>query len=309
MVERAHGNDDGHEDRGHEDRRHQDREHADRGPEAPPGVARLRDEVRSARAQISTGWPVLDRLTGGIPLARGTVVRGPSQLRLQVLARMAAWAAGDGWPVLIASRTLTESELRLAVAAGGLGLPAAALLDDDRYDHWLDARLRVLDLRVIGGRDAHLRAGEEVAARTPALLIVDDYLMSEVAWQMLLDPRDQELDLLAWPRHHRCALVLGDPGMDRWSWTLDRADLNIRLVPREREPQVRISAYRGPQGQSAEVPLRHGYLDAPIPSSALVRRAGVTNLWQDSPEQDVEGFAGALGVDSDQLFWQPDEGA
>lgn len=42
---------------------------------------------------------------------------------------MAAWAAADGDPTIIASRAVTTEELWLADGAGGLGLPPRTLVD------------------------------------------------------------------------------------------------------------------------------------------------------------------------------------
>ena len=73
--------------------------------EKVPSIAGLRAKVMKAQPRIGSGWSVIDTVTKGIPIGRSTAVHGPQQLRLQVLARMAAWAAGEGYPTMIASRS------------------------------------------------------------------------------------------------------------------------------------------------------------------------------------------------------------
>ncbi|MCK0112490.1 hypothetical protein MWU75_10105 [Ornithinimicrobium sp. F0845] len=265
--------------------------------DAVPSIAELRKKLTADQPRIGSGWPVVDEVTKGIPIGRTTAVRGPQHLRLQVLARMAAWAAGDGYPTLIASRAVTREEMWLAVGAGGLGLPPRALLDSHAHDAWIDDRLRVLDLQVFGGHDAHEDVAVELLRRAPRVVIVDDYSNSEHYWNEALDPVERRLDLNVIPRRLGCALVLGGSSMDTFSDWLERAALTVRIVPESDGTRTRVSGYEGTSKTSRTVLLRDGYLEQPRLDLPLIRRAGVTNIWEARTPQNISSFALTLGAD------------
>lgn len=272
-------------------------------------VSELRARVLGQGERIGTGWPALDDVTDGIPLARPTVVRGPSEVRLQVLGRVAAWAAGEGYPTVIASPTRSTDELWLAVGAGGLGLPPTALLETDTHDAWVDARLRVLDLRVHGGPDAVERAGAAVRARGASLLVLDGLPDPEWdgGWSEALDGGTGRFDLQAWPRTHGCALVLGVQGMQDFSDWVARGVLNVRLVPEDDGSRITVAAYHGLQRRRRVVLLRDGFLEPPVPGARLLGRPGVANVWRDRSEGEIASFASALGGEVVHQVWEREE--
>ncbi|MCK0112511.1 hypothetical protein MWU75_10210 [Ornithinimicrobium sp. F0845] len=275
-----------------------------------PSVSEVRRRLLDQGPRIGTGWPVLDEVTGGLPLSRSTIVRGPQDVRLQLLARLAAWTAGEGLPTLIASRSVTAEELWLAVAGGGLGLPPRALLETTTHDAWLDARLRVLDLRVIGGAMAPMETHRAVHERVPRVLIIDDYVQSDEEWDQALSERTGErvIDLQVAPRTLGCALILGMGSMDYFSDLMDRAALTVRLVPDDDYSRIRVSAYEGLSKEHRKVLLRDGFLEAPLPGRALIRRPGVTNIWLERTEEDIAAFAGALGAEVTEMVWEEGDG-
>ncbi|QDO88170.1 hypothetical protein FNH13_07290 [Ornithinimicrobium ciconiae] len=265
--------------------------------EPVPSIAELREKLTADQPRIGTGWPVIDAVTDGIPVGRTTAVRGPQHLRLQVLARMAAWAAGDGHATMIASRAVTTEELWLAVGAGGLGLPPRALLEGHEHDAWIDDRLRVLDLRVFGGHDAHEEVATELLRKAPRVLIIDDYPNSEHQWDEALDPVERRLDLNVIPRRLGCTLVLGAFSMETFSDWLDRAALTVRIVPESDGTRTRVSGYEGVSKRNRTVLLRDGYLEQPRLDLPLIRRAGVTNIWEGRTPRNISSFALTLGAD------------
>ncbi|WP_256840800.1 hypothetical protein [Ornithinimicrobium cryptoxanthini] len=271
-------------------------------PEPVPSISELRAWFTRSRPRIGTGWPALDVVTEGIPIAQTTAVHGPQRLRLQILARMAAWAAGEGFSVVIASRAVTTEELWLAVGAGGLGLPPRALLETRAHDTWIDDRLRVLDLRVLGGSRAPEKLDKALADRVPSLLIVDDYLGNEYHWAEALGAA--ELDVNAKPRELSAALVLGGGSMESFSDFLDRGVLTVRVVPDDDGSRTRITCYDGSTRRNKVVLLRDGYLEPPRPDQPMLRRPGATNIWQERTGQDISDFARALGADLTELVWE-----
>lgn len=275
--------------------------------EEPVSVSELRARVLGEGPRIGTGWPVIDAVSGGFPTGRTTVVRGPSELRLQVLARTAAWAAGEGYPTVIAARTRTTDELWLAVGAGGLGLPPTALLETSTHDAWVDARLRVLDVRVIGGPDAPERVHDTLTERPAALLIVDDFLGWDAHWDFPLDTGAESLDLWEWPRSTGCALVVGMHGMSDFSDWVDRGILTVRLSPENDSTRVSVGAYAGLRKQTRIVLLRDGFLEAPGPGARYVRRTGVANVWEDRSEKEISSFASALGGEVVHQVWEHED--
>lgn len=277
------------------------------GDEERPSVEELRERTLSLGPRIGTGWPDLDAITHGLPAARTTVVRGPSELRLQVLARTAAWAAGEGYATLIASRGRTTDELWLAVGAGGLGLPPDALLTTSAHDAWVDDRLRVLDLRVVGGDDAPELTARAVTTRPPALLVVDEFATWDDDWVTALDPRFGRVDLQQWPRSTGCALVLGMDGMHDFSDHLSRGIFTVRLEPEDHGRRVRLLAYGHRAREDRTVPLLDGFLEPPAPGARYLRREGVANIWQDRSERQISSFAEALGCEPTSLLWEIDE--
>lgn len=276
--------------------RHEERER--------PSVEELRARTLAVGPRLGTGWPHLDAISGGIPVARTTLLRGPSEMRLQVLARMAAWAAGEGYPTLITSRARTADELWLAVAAGGLGLPPEGLLRTSTHDAWIDDRLRVLDLRVVGGDDAPDLTGREVSSRPPALLVIDEFATWDDAWVAALDLSFRRLDLQQWPRSTGCTLVLGMDGMHDFSEHLSRGVLTLRLAPDDDGSRVRLSAYGHQVRDHRTVLLRDGFLEAPPPGAHYLRRAGATNIWEDRSEREISSFAEALGSEPVSVVWE-----
>jgi len=275
-----------------------------------PSVSDVRQRLLNRGPRIGTGWPVLDEVTGGLPLSRSTLIRGPQDVRLQLLSRVAAWTAGEGLPTLIASRSVTEEELWLAVAGGGLGLPPQALLETSTHDAWLDARLRVLDLRVIGGAMAPMQTHRALHERVPRVLIIDDYVQSDDEWDQALSERTGErgIDLQVAPRTLGCALILGMGSMDYFSDLMDRASVTVRLVPDDDYTRIRVSAYEGLSKEHRKVLLRDGFLEAPLAGRPLIRRPGVTNIWLDRADEDIASFAGALGAEVTELSWEADDG-
>lgn len=267
-----------------------------------PSIAELRERLTAQQPRIGSGWPVIDAVTGGIPVGRTTAVRGPQSVRLQVLARMAAWAAGDGYPTIIASRAVTTEELWLAVGAGGLGLPPRALLDGRSHDAWINDRLRVLDVRAFGGYDAHEQVGAELLRRSARVMIIDDYSDSEHYWDEALDPIDKRLDLNIVPRRLGCALVLGGASMETFSDWLDRAALTVRIVPDNDGTRTRVTGYEGLSKTSRTVLLRDGYLEPPRLDHTLLRRPEGTNLWEERSPQSISSFALALGAEVAQVM-------
>lgn len=272
-----------------------------------PSIGEIRASLTCRGERLGTGWPVVDDVSGGLPAVGTTVVRGPSELRLQVLARTAVWAAGEGYPVLLGSRSRTTDELRLAVAAGGLGLPPRALLDTTAHDDWLDDRLRVLDLRVHGGPDAHERAGRDVHQRPPALLVVDDYLTWERDWDAALDIFEGRLDLQLFPRRMGISVVLGVTSMDYFSDWLDRTALTVRLDPSGDASRVTVYAYEGLHRGQRTVPLRDGFLPPPHPGRIRLSRPRVTNVWTERSEAEIEAFADTLGARTTETMWVRDD--
>lgn len=282
-------------------------EHEQRQDEERPSIGELRDRVLGTGPRIGTGWPHLDAISGGVPAARTTVVRGPSELRLQVLARMAAWAAGEGYPTVIASRARTSDELWLAVGAGGLGLPPDALLASSAHDAWVDDRLRVLDLRVHGGDDAPEVTARDLVARPPALLVVDEFAVWDDDWVSALDPRFGRVDLQQWPRSTGCTLVLGLDGMHDFSEHLSRGVFTLRLEPEDQGTRVRLGAYGYRTRATRTVLLRDGFLEAPAPGAHLLRRPGTANTWEDRSEREISSFADALGGEPVSMVWETEE--
>lgn len=284
--------------------------------DSPPSIAALRAHLTATRPTIGTGWPVLDDITEGLQVGDTTVVRGPRELRLQVLTRMAAWAAGEGHPTVVASRSWTTEELWLAVAAGGLGLPARALQHTTAHDEWLDARLRVLDLRVLGGHDAPARTAQALTRRMPTLLVIDDYGDAEAAWdeQLALPSQTRDvihgadLDFRAFPRSLGCALVLGSGDMDLFSDWLERSTLTIRFVE-EPPGHAQLTVWdRSTKVRRTQL-LRDGFLEPPVPGAPLRRRPGVVNIWEEAHDREIDAFARTLGASRTELVWEADDQA
>lgn len=283
----------------------------------PPPISSLREHLGASRPRIGTGWPVLDEMTGGIQVGETTVVRGPRGLRLQVLSRLAAWAAGEGYPTVIASRSWTTEELWLAVAAGGLGLPPGALQHNTAHDDWLDARLRVLDLRVLGGHDAPERTMAELGRRAPTLLVIDDYGASQAFWDqhLSLSPEGHagfgprvHTDFRVFPRRLGCALVVGSHGMDLFSDWLECSDLTIRFV--EDPPgHAQVTVWRQTAKLSRTQLLRDGFLDPPVRGKPLLRRPGAVNTWDEATEGEIDTFARSLGATRTELHWEVEDPA
>lgn len=270
-------------------------------------MAELRRRFRRESGRITTGWPVLDSLCGGLRAERTTIVRAPADLRLQVLSRTVAWAAGEGHATVLASRARTSEELWLAVAAGSLGLPPTALLTTTAHDEWIDARLRVVDVRVHGGEHAPAETGRALAARPASLLVVDDFETWSTDWACALDPRLERLDLQQWPRTARCTLVLGMSDLDGWSETLEQGVPVLRLAPDEHLSRVVLSSYEYRRRQHRTVLLRDGFLDAPAPGARYVRRSGAANLWEDRSAEDISSFAAALGSEPVSVVWESED--
>ncbi|MFB9732723.1 hypothetical protein [Ornithinimicrobium kibberense] len=280
-----------------------------------PSVAELRAAVRRAHPRIGTGWPVLDALTDGVALGRTTVVGAPPALRAQVLGRMAAWAAGESYRVLLASTRATTEELLLSVAAGGLGLPARALLETDSHDAWLDARLRVLDLEVHAGTDAPRRFAESMSStRRPALAVVDGYDDdTDDQWGRALQVDGRETDVWsrphldpgAYPLRHGCALVLGVPDVRHLELGLRGADTYLSLTPRDDASRVEITATREGRSRTRTVLLRDGLLPPPTPHPDQVRRRGVVNIWEERLPSQITRFAGLLGAEAFEVDHAP----
>lgn len=290
-----------------EDREGQDGAHQDDGGPGFPSLAELRRRTEWMHERIGTGWPAVDAVTHGLPRVGTTVVRAPLELRLQVLGRLAAWTAGDSYPTLIASRAVTTDELRMAVAAGALGLPPRALLESTSHDAWLDDRLRVLDLRVYGGPRAHEQAGEALLSRPPAVLVVDDYLTSMTEWDQALDTLEGRLDLELFPRRLTLSMVLGVTTMDYFSDWLDHGALSIRLVPSDDGRRADVRCASGRRRDYCTAVLRDGFLEPPAPGSALLHRPGVRNIWSDRSDEGIGAFAETLGASSAVLFWDNDD--
>lgn len=270
-------------------------------------MAQARERLVGTGVRIGTGWPVVDEITRGFPLARTSIVRGPSSLRQQLLARTAAWAAGEGYPTLIGTRSLTQDELWMAVGAGGLGLPPRALLATDAHDEWVDARMRVLDLRAYGGPDAHVRVAAALRDRVPALLIIDDYQTWDHLWDRALDPVEDDLDFELFPRRLGCALVLGMGTMDHFSESLDRSALTLRIGEYDDGTRVKLGGYEVARKVHKTVLLREGFFEPPVPGSATLRRPGVTNIWEERSDAQISAFAHALGADVRRMVWEPED--
>lgn len=299
----------GHDGQGSGGQGHDGQGHGGPGYEAhePLSVSELRTRVLGEGPRIGTGWPVLDDVSGGFPVARTTLVRGPSELRLQLLARSAAWAAGEGWSTVLASRTRTVEELWLALGAGGLGLPQSALLETDTHDAWIDARLRVLDVRVLGGPDAGEQVLEAVEARTPALLVMDDFVHWDLERDLPLTSGHERFDPTTWPRRTGCTLVVGMYGMEDFTEWVHRGVLTVRLAPDPEANRVSIGAYAGLRKQSRTVLLRDGFLESPAPGARHLRRPGVANVWEDRSEKDISRFASALGGEVVHQVWERED--
>lgn len=275
--------------------------------EARPSLVELRRRVLDEGPRIGTGWPVLDALSGGLGAARTTLVRAPAELRLQVVSRTVAWAAGEGYPVMIASRSRTTPELWLAVAAGALGLPPTALLGTTAHDDWVDARLRVLDVRVHGGDDAPQETAASLAVRPASLLVLDDYESWTGDWATALDPRFERLDLEQWPRSTGCALVLGMTDMSGFSEMVQLGVRTLRLAPSDDGTRVQLSSHSSTRKDKRTVLLRDGFLEPPAPGAAYVRRPDAANLWEDRSELDISAFAAALGSEPVSVVWEAED--
>lgn len=278
-----------------------EREHDER-----PSIGELREGVARAQRIVGTGWPVLDELSGGIPLSTTTAVRAPHPLRLQVLARIAAWTAGEGYPTILASHSATSEELWLAAGAGGLGLPPRALLSTRAHDAWVDDRLRVIDLRVFGGADAAPDTAESFTARPASVLILDDYLGWRMQWDEALDPRFESLHFRQWPRTHGCALVVGLPGMEDFSDWVSRGARTLRISP-DTTMVAAVSFNDGGPSQLRRVPLVDGFLQPPPPGADLIATPGVTNIWQDASSREISDFATTLGGHVTQVVWEAED--
>ena len=265
---------------------------------ALPSVADLRRRMARRVTRVGTGWPVLDDVGQGLPVGAVTMIHAPDELRLQVLGRMAAWAAGEGYRTLLASCAWSTEELWLAVAAGGIGLPGVALLDDPQHDDWLDARLRVLDLHVHGGRTAPQAVrGVLEAGPVPLVMIIDDYALSFRAWDPVLDPVDESFNLRVVPRELGAAVVLGGPAPPEWASSPPEVGvgllLNLKVPAGAGTAEVRGTTPT--RHVVRRTPLRDGFLEPPTPGDPLIRRPHVTNVWDDPSDQDVSSFAAILG--------------
>lgn len=266
-------------------------------------MAQARERLQDIVQRIGTGWPVVDEVSGGLPMARTTLVRGPGLLRRQLLSRTAAWAAGEGYPTLIASRTMTTEELWLAIGAAGLGLPPEALLTISAHDAWIDDRMRVLDLRVHGGPDAPAHVARDLEQRVPSLLIIDDYGTWEEDWPPALDPAERRMDYELFPRRLGCAFVLGTATMDGFSTDLERVRLTLRLQVDDDGRRATISAYERFAKRHRTILMRDGWLETRLTDRPMIRRPGVTNIWQDRGEAQIDSFASTLGAEVEDQQW------
>lgn len=301
----------------------------DRGPDGHdldpeldpvPSIAELRARVRRSFPRIGTGWPVLDGLTGGVAIGRTTVVSAPDGLRQQVLGRMAAWAAGESYRTVLASTVSSTDELLLAVAAGGLGLPARALLATTSHDAWLDARMRVLDLVTLAGPEAPGRFAEVMTSARPAVMAIVDGFSgeSESLWDRALriDPPTPDpwshssFDAVLYPLQRRCALVLATPDDGHADFSVPTAARYVRLQPRDAQSRVEITVRTGGVNRSRIVLLRDGLLPQPTPTAEQVRRRGVVNIWEERLPAEITRFADLLGAQAFDLeHVQDDEAA
>ncbi|MGC5584990.1 hypothetical protein [Ornithinimicrobium sp. W1665] len=280
-----------------------------------PSLAQLRAAVRRGRVHIGTGWPLLDLLGGGLVVGTTTVVAAPAQLRAQVLGRIAAWAAGESWRTVLASTLRSREELLLDVAAGGLGLSAAALMESDLHDAWLDARMRVLDLSVHGGATAAADFAETMESRRPTVAVVDGYDLDDDPWDEVLHTRASRvvmwpppsIEPAVYPLRHRCALVVGlESTSMRPTHVADAASF-ITFVPRDEFSRVDVAVTTDGRRQTRTVLLRDRLLPPPRSVPAQLRRRGVVNIWEERLPQEIDRFAGILGADAFDVEHVPDE--
>lgn len=280
-----------------------------------PSLAQLRAAVRRGRVRIGTGWPLLDLLGGGLVVGTTTVVSAPEQLRSQVLGRIAAWAAGESWRTVLASTLRSREELLLDVAAGGLGLSAAALMESDLHDAWLDARMRVLDLSVHGGATAAVDFAGTMENRRPTLAVVDGYDLDAEPWDEVLHTRASQvvmwppptIEAAVYPLRHRCALVVGLESVMMRSTHVPHAATYVTLVPRDESSRVEIAVTTDGRRQTRTVLLRDRLLPPPKSVPAQLRRRGVVNIWEERLPQEIDRFAGILGADAFDVEHVPDD--
>lgn len=121
--------------------------------------------VEMLATPISTGWPELDRTTGGLRRPSVIEVIGARSARRTLLSRMSAWAAGDGYSVV------HVDDHRSSFALAAL-VPAAGRSEGPAPDDRTVARLRLTTL----GADDLGTVRQVIGQRRPLdLLVLDGY--------------------------------------------------------------------------------------------------------------------------------------
>lgn len=213
---------------------------------------------------MSTGWPEMDRALGGLQRPSFVQVIGDEPLRRDVLSRVSAWAAGDGWRVIHVDGHRGSWPLGLEVVRAGSG---------DELDASLVERL---DLVCLGAEDAQ-SALRTVGETSPLdLLVVDNW--------------DVTVEELARLTHRRACVVLA--GLDRAEGS---ADMTWLMMSEEAEaPEVAFVDVR----QSRSVDPLPVYLSLPPDNRSvdLVRRAGRSNVFRSAaspagrPVRSLQGW-------------------
>lgn len=93
---------------------------------------------------ISTGWPELDCATGGLHRPRVIGIVGEPIHRRQLLHRISAWVAGDGYGVVHIDTARHANALALSIFESGAGTPALGpmcTVPDSAQACWRSLRL------------------------------------------------------------------------------------------------------------------------------------------------------------------------
>jgi replicative DNA helicase len=244
-------------------------------------------------SHLSTPWPELDRLTGGLHRGDLVVLGARPGVGKSMLGQQLAWhVAKHGHPVLISSLEMSTTEVHCRLIAAATGLPLGRITDHrltddewatiDRVTSTLDAPIVIDDRASVRVVDIRGRARDVARRHGPLGLIVVDYLQ------------------LVTPASHLEARERQVGGITR----------SLKLLAKEmRTPVLAMSQVnRAPTGRTDKRPtladLREsGAIESDADVVILLHRDDADDDLETNAAKNRHGYTGAS-----RLLWQPEHG-
>lgn len=270
-----------------------------------PTMADLRDQL-TREVPLGTGWPALDSMLGGLRRGEIYAVEGPPSSRRRVLARLAAWAGGDGHRVVWVGNTQAAPRMKLQVLAAGVGCTAAELEETTDLDDLLDEAIRRIHVVTVGaGSDPEHWLQDFLSTGAPFdVLIVDDFTRGDEAWVKALggavdvfwsEPWGAVLRLAA---RRRAVIVLAGTSMPRAEmaahvqlgrYRSDTRCLGVAVDSPELQATTKMPLGVGAEAEVGGEPVDTQQRPPAAPSQCR-------NVWEELCERRLLSFAAALGA-------------